>query len=51
MRFLPTSPLRFAMPSGKCFDVEFKSSRGVPMPLHATTTTCARWRCSTPSPS
>src|ERR1051326_4163925 len=41
MRFRPTRPLRFARPSGKCRERELSSSRGVPTPLQATTTTSA----------
>ena len=49
IRFLPTMPLRFARPSGNCAERELSSRRGVPMPLHASTTSGARCSWSAPS--
>src|SRR5439155_7250278 len=44
--FLPTKPLEFARPSGKRFDLELSSRRGVSAPLAHTTTAFARWKIS-----
>ena len=48
IRFLPNSPLVLAKPSGKNLDLELSNNRGVPIPLHPTTTTRARCSCTTP---
>ncbi|MND03766.1 hypothetical protein D3C83_237430 [compost metagenome] len=45
IRCLPTTPLEFANPSGKRFDFELSSSRGVSAPLAESTTAFAR--CTT----
>ena len=48
MRFLPTSPLLLARPSGNRPDAELSNSLGVPTPLHATTTALPFWRWIAP---
>jgi len=45
IRYLPTTPLEFASPSGNCLDLDFRSNLGVSAPLAQRITAFAFCRC------
>jgi hypothetical protein len=51
MRFVPTTPFRFASPSGKSVDFDVSRRRGVSAPFVHSTTAFARWETSRRSAS